>query len=126
MTYCKRCGKTNPADVHTCTPPEKRPEPVNSFRFNYILDGTTPVHEPDIDKWGNWFESASRVVQRDTVGDALISTVFLGLDHAWGEGTPVLFETMIFGGERDQETRRYHTWDEAKIGHQNILDELTP
>ena len=21
MTPCKRCGKTNPADIHTCTPP---------------------------------------------------------------------------------------------------------
>lgn len=24
MTPCKRCGKTNPADVHTCTPPDDR------------------------------------------------------------------------------------------------------
>lgn len=24
MTQCKHCGKTNPADIHTCTPPDDR------------------------------------------------------------------------------------------------------
>jgi len=24
MNPCKRCGKTNPADIHTCTPPDDR------------------------------------------------------------------------------------------------------
>lgn len=40
-----------------------------------------------------------------TIGDIYVSTVFLGLDHSFGsfgECKPVLFETMIFGGEHDQ------------------------
>jgi hypothetical protein len=46
-----------------------------------------------------------------------VSTVFLGLDHSFGEGPPQLFETMIFGGEHDEYQERYSTWDEAEAGH---------
>lgn len=54
-----------------------------------------------------------------------VSTVFLGLDHAWYvgyDGPPILFETMIFGGEHDEYQERYHTWDEAKAGHQRAIE----
>ena len=47
----------------------------------------------------------------------VVSTVFLGMDHSFDGGTPVLFETMIFGGEYDQFQERYCTWDEAEEGH---------
>src|SRR6187401_652293 len=31
----------------------------------------------------------------------IVSTVFLGLDHSWGHGPPLLYETMVFdpGGD---------------------------
>lgn len=51
-----------------------------------------------------------------------ISTVFLGLDHSFGGGTPVLFETVIFGGIHDQFQERYCTWDEALAGHQRAIE----
>lgn len=35
-------------------------------------------------------------VARDTVGVYLVSTVWLGLDHSFGDSKPVLFETMVF------------------------------
>jgi predicted DNA-binding transcriptional regulator AlpA len=54
--------------------------------------------------WARWFETAERTVASDHVGDVHVSTVFLALDHNFGlEGPPVLWETMIFGGELDQE-----------------------
>jgi hypothetical protein len=46
-----------------------------------------------------------------------VSTVFLGLDHAWGKGPPMLFETMIFGGEHDQYQERCSTWEQAEEMH---------
>lgn len=52
-----------------------------------------------------------------------VSTVFLGLNHAWGEDMPpILFETMIFGGEHDQYQERYNTWDEAVEGHKRAME----
>lgn len=90
----------------------------------YILDGKTPVLEPDLHKWGEWYETANRVVRQAILGDVRLSTVFLGLDYQWMDGPPLLFETMIFGGPRDQETHRYSTWDEAEAGHKKLLEEL--
>ena len=52
-----------------------------------------------------------------------VSTVFLGLDHGFG-GPPLLFETMIFGGEYDLHCWRYSTWDEAVAGDAAIVARL--
>ena len=85
---------------------------------NYILDGHTPVACDDFMAWATWFESADRRVARtDLDGGVFVSTVFLGMDHQWGNGPPLLFESMVFGGPLDQEQDRYSTWDEAERGH---------
>jgi hypothetical protein len=83
----------------------------------YILDGKTPIPCFDITKWGSQSKE-DKTVGRDQFGDVSVSTVFLGMDHSFSGGTPVLFETMIFGGEYDQYQERYCTWDEAESGHQ--------
>lgn len=69
----------------------------------YILQGRTPVHEPDVAKWSAWFETADRVVFRTEVYDSYISTVFIGLNRAHPNEVPQLFETLVFGGELDGE-----------------------
>lgn len=46
-----------------------------------------------------------------------VSTVWLGLDHSFNGGPPLIFETMIFGGEHDQYQERYSTEEEALAGH---------
>lgn len=57
--------------------------------------------------------------------NATISTVFLALDHSFGEdGPPILFETMVFGGELDQEQERYSTWAEAEQGHERWVQKV--
>lgn len=87
----------------------------------YILKNRIPVPTDDIYEWGLMWRSSDRIVKQEMVGDVRISTVFLGLDHnflsALGEGRPLLFETMIFGGKHDQYQERYSTWDEAEVGH---------
>ena len=60
------------------------------------------------------------------IGISQISTVFLSMDHSLGgvigDGRPVLFETMVFGGEHDGYQERYHTYDQAEEGHKRIVD----
>jgi hypothetical protein len=56
-------------------------------------------------------------VADDTLGAVRVSTVFLGLDHRWGDGPPLLFETMVFGGPLNGNQERYSTWDAAAEGH---------
>jgi len=93
---------------------------------NYILQGHKAVPEPDIMAWAKWFESANRVVKKTEVANGVeVSTVFLGIDHQFGDGDPLLFETMIFGGERDGYQDRYSTWDEALKAHEAIVKEFS-
>jgi hypothetical protein len=53
--------------------------------------------------------------------DVRVSTVFLGLDHSFGTGPPLLFETMVFGGPMDQEQGRCTTWEEAESLHATMV-----
>lgn len=75
------------------------------MKCHYILnENGNPVAEPDLLKWAKWCEKTlDNRVARDEIGDSLISTVFLSLDHNWGSGPPILWETMVFGGELDEE-----------------------
>jgi hypothetical protein len=82
----------------------------------YVLDGKTPV-PADLMTWAKWFETADRIVAKDQFGEVLISTVFLGINHQWGDGPPLIFETMIFGGAHDQHQTRASSWDEAEQQH---------
>lgn len=85
----------------------------------YILVDGKPVQEPDLYKWASWIgNSKDRFIKSTIIGDTKISTVFLGLDHRYiGEGMPILFESMCFGGELDQEMERYTSLEDAKRGH---------
>jgi hypothetical protein len=54
-----------------------------------------------------------------------VSTVFLSLDHrhGWvGEGDgPLVFETMVFGGNHDNWCERYSTIEQARAGHARVV-----
>jgi len=90
----------------------------------YILEGRTPV-KVNLETWARWFETADRKVRRTTKGDVEVSTVFLGLDHAFGNSEkPLLFETMVFGGPLDQETDRTSTWEEAEAAHEKMVERI--
>ncbi len=93
---------------------------------NYILDGHKAVVCSDILTWAKWFEAnnKNRHVADEKIGDVRVSTVFLGLDHSFGDGPPLLFETMIFGGPLDQEQDRCTTWDEAERMHAVMVERV--
>ena len=85
-------------------------------------EGRTPILEEDVLEWAKWFETngeARRVARTELPGGlGFVSTVFLGLDHSFGGGRPVLFETMSFIGDASEDYfARYHTWAEAEAGH---------
>ena len=91
----------------------------------YILDGKTPVVASDLPTWARWFETANRIVKQTPIADDIrVSTVFLGLDHSWGKGAPLLFETMCFGGPLDEAQDRYSTWQEAEEGHKAMIAQV--
>lgn len=86
----------------------------------YILSGHTPVPTSDLLEWGRWMQNANKHIADDTQRGIRVITIFLGLDKATNLnhiGPPVLFETMVFGEENDEERWRYCTWEEAEAGH---------
>lgn len=93
----------------------------------YKLDGHEAVPVTDIVEWAQWFETNDCTVARDEINGAQVSTVFLGVNHAWRahDERPVLFETMVFGGELDKEQDRYTTWAEAERGHAAMVARVT-
>lgn len=90
----------------------------------YILEGKTPVLEPDLMKWARWFEKnlPCHVDLTELPLDISVSTIFLSIDRAFIGQKPILFETMIFGGEHDLYQERYHTWKEAEAGHKKAVE----
>lgn len=95
---------------------------------HYILEDKKPVPCEDLITWAKWLEKADRVVKKDNVyqkdGKVMVSTVFLGLDHSFGQGPPLLFETLVFEGSLDGEMDRYSTWAEAEKGHEIMLQKV--
>ena len=90
----------------------------------YVLDGKTPKPEPDLFVWAEWLENADRHVALSIQGDVRVSTVFIGLDYSFGDGPPLLFETMAFVGDEDAGCERYSTWEEAEASHRRWVDRI--
>lgn len=88
-------------------------------RYYYLDSDNHLVGTHEFLEWARWFEYTNRVVGwTQIVADVHVSTVFLGIDHRhFGDGPPIVFETMIFGGALDQDMWRYSSWDDAEAGH---------
>ena len=94
----------------------------------YILDGKQIEKTTDVKLWGEFMEG-DRHVNLTRFEDGLdvitVSTVFLGLDHnMYMGGQPLLFETLIFGGEHGGFYERYSTWEDANKGHEHIAKSI--
>jgi len=89
---------------------------------HYRLEGKTVV-PCDLRTWAKSIEGNHHVAD-ETIGEARVSTVFLGLDHSFGGPVPILFETMVFGGALDGEQVRYTNWDDAERGHAEMCDRV--
>lgn len=86
----------------------------------YVLDADNRVVAANLIERAQWFEAiGNRVVGYTQItSECQVSTVFLGLDHRFGgDGPPLVFETMIFGGPLQGSVWRYSSYDDADAGH---------
>lgn len=85
----------------------------------YILDNDNRPVPVDQMTWATWWGEAERSIGMTQItSEVLVSTVFMGIDHRFrGDGPPLLFETMIFGGPLNERQWRYVSLDDATIGH---------
>jgi hypothetical protein len=90
------------------------------------LDENNNVIPCNLREWGQLYQTKEgqkkRQVAVDEIDGYQVSTVFLGLDHSFGSGNPLWFETMIFGeGNGDQYQMRSTTWKEAEQMHNDAI-----
>lgn len=77
-------------------------------------------------EWTNIWKKTNRVVAKtDLPGGAHVSTVYLGLDHRYGYGPPLIYETIVFNPD-EVDMQRYSTREEALAGHAEMVAKWTP
>lgn len=85
----------------------------------WILDENNIIRR--VSEWS--LETNHRIVQQTEMGTHKISTVFIGIDHNFGDGkVPILFETMVFSENGEGILcHRCSTYDEAITIHNGLI-----
>ena len=86
----------------------------------YDKDG----REMTLVEWGQRFEKRGmdykRVAETTLPDGRWVSTVWLGRNHQYDDGPPLIFETQVFHNKNDMgdlDCDRYSTLAEAETGH---------
>lgn len=90
------------------------------LKYYVEIDGELIVVD-NVHIWSALYEEINRRVASDEIGEVRVSTVFIGLDHNFGDGPPLIYETMIFGGFHGDYCERYSTREEAEKGHKEAV-----
>ena len=78
---------------------------------------------------GRLFEDEEyQIIKQETLPNGRwVSTVWLGLNHRYGDGAPLIFETMVFPEKdnfSDEVCERYSTLAEAEEGHKKMVEKI--
>ena len=93
--------------------------------YHYILEDKQPVPMDDVVQWAKWRETHDHTVKKTRVGDYLVSTVFLSVEHGFDDnGSPLLFETMVFLDGEDVFMVRAVDWHRALFNHDQEVKAL--
>jgi hypothetical protein len=85
----------------------------------YNLDSKEITRE----EWKKLRREIGNKIKRDIVGDFLVSTIWLGMNHAFMSDKIEIFETMVFlNFPKDIYCQRYATKEDAIKGHNKIVE----
>jgi hypothetical protein len=91
------------------------------MHWHYDWNAQPISHE----RWMELFRQDRRVAYTDLGLRGRVSTVWLGLNHAYDDGPPLIYETLVFDGPLTDEMLRYATLEQARTGHQFMVMRLT-
>jgi len=100
---------------------------VGLIGFWHKLDENNQIVQCSVEEWNEIFERREHQIFRTEIGECIVSTIFLGLNHggSW-------FETMVCAphgmaevpdpetGELYSFQERYATYEDAKAGHERV------
>jgi hypothetical protein len=85
-------------------------------------------------QWAQKFQDEDYThIARDVIGPdepldpaplITVSTFWLGVNPNWRNDEPLIYETLITGGEYDMTGMRYATEKQARDGHRRVVDQL--
>ena len=97
--------------------------PGKKMSRHYFLNPDHSYRPCDLLTWARQFESEDRQVADDEINGCRVSTVWLGTDHNYFGGSPLVFETMVFQSRgNDKYCTRHTTWEQALAGHQEAIE----
>ena len=93
--------------------------------LTYILDEKNNVVPATIHEWAEFRKTDRKIVKKEKVNGCFVSTVFIGVDHAFLDDEFHVFETMVFLLEKnswvEEYCERYATYKEALEGHEKAV-----
>ena len=89
-------------------------------RHRYFARDGRPISQVE---WARSFDGDRAVAKTDCDEEVSVSTVYLGLNQ-FGSGPPLIFETMIFGGDHDGWQARFSTEEQAAAAHESVVTAL--
>jgi len=99
-----------------------------SDNYYFYLNADHTFRPCTLDEWGSQIyemkNNHSKHVADEIINDCWVSTVWMGINHQYFDGPPLLFETMVFKDGKsgdDIYMDRYSTWDEAEEGHKKAV-----
>lgn len=94
-----------------------------NFRYYFILNEDGSVTPVEVREWAKWYENADRSIAKYAFDKYDLSAVFLGINHNYGEGPPLIFEMMIFkkGTYDEVFCERFSTKSETLLRAQELV-----
>lgn len=95
----------------------------------FVLDEAgEPVPAKSLPGWERAYgDHKKRIVKQEWIENVRVSTVFLGLDHNYGGGEPILWETMTFSNRKDFEyemNRCSGSREQAEAMHAKMVERV--
>lgn len=101
---------------------DEQGDPVTNCGREYMRYFDWHEKKPDSSGWYIKKTGVGFQLLRDTPVDGVeVSTVYLGMDHNWMGGSPVLWETMVFSAGWDGDfCERFSSQEEARRRHVEV------
>src|SRR5688500_5877095 len=89
----------------------------------YLLREKTVVPcSNDVEEWIELFQAGFHRILTDSINNASVHTVFLGMDAQKQKGLPpLLFRTMLWGGGLGVLKWTHSTYEEAEAMHHKVV-----
>ena len=102
-----------------------------NMEWAYLGDDNKPVYTDDVKLAFSDGQRLRNMLKQEHYNGFFVSTIFLPLDHSFGGGAPVHFETYVFNSDGEKISyygevwgRRACTYEEAMEHHAEAIREI--